>query len=81
MWPSGAASQIRCRISAALVDLPVPVDPSSAKCLPGQECHRLWFDWFHLYLWQALIILDALVVWLIWLRCTPTARATPTMAA
>jgi exosortase H (IPTLxxWG-CTERM-specific) len=26
------------------------------------------FDWFHLYLWQALIILDALVVWLFWLR-------------
>jgi exosortase H (IPTLxxWG-CTERM-specific) len=32
---------------------------------------RLWFDWFHLYLWQALIILDALVVWLIWLRYLP----------
>lgn len=33
---------------------------------------RLWFDWFHLYLWQALIILDALVVFLIWLRYLPT---------
>ena len=30
-----------------------------------------WFEWFHLYLWQALIILDALVVWLIWLRKLP----------
>ena len=30
-----------------------------------------WFDWFHLYLWQALIIIDALVVWLIWLRYLP----------
>ncbi len=30
-----------------------------------------WFEWFHLYLWQALIILDALVVWLIWLRTLP----------
>ena len=29
------------------------------------------FEWFHLYLWQALIILDALVVWLIWLRKMP----------
>lgn len=29
------------------------------------------FKWFHLYLWQALIILDALVVWLIWLRYLP----------
>ena len=30
-----------------------------------------WFDWFHLYLWQALIILDALVIWLLWLRYLP----------
>lgn len=29
------------------------------------------FEWFHSYLWQALIILDALVVWLIWLRRIP----------
>ena len=27
------------------------------------------------YLWQALIILDALVVWLIWLRTLPQAKA------
>jgi exosortase H (IPTLxxWG-CTERM-specific) len=27
-----------------------------------------WFEWFHLFIWQALIILDALVVWLLWLR-------------
>ena len=33
------------------------------------------FEWFHLYLWQALIILDALVVWLIWLRTLPRAGA------
>ncbi|MEO6066164.1 MAG: exosortase H [Lysobacterales bacterium] len=33
----------------------------------GQWSHT-WFEWFHLYLWQALIIIDALVVWLIWLR-------------
>lgn len=37
----------------------------------GQWNHTL-FEWFHLYLWQALIILDALVVWLIWLRYLPT---------
>lgn len=30
-----------------------------------------WFHWFHLYLWQALIILDALVLWLLWLRYLP----------
>jgi len=39
----------------------------------------VWFDWFHLYLWQALIILDALVFWLIWLRYLP--RRTQAVAA
>lgn len=29
------------------------------------------FVWFHQYLWQALIILDALIVWLLWLRRLP----------
>jgi len=38
---------------------------------------KVWFDWFHLYLWQALIILDALIVWLIWLRYLPKNN-TPT---
>ncbi len=33
--------------------------------------NRVWFDWFHLYLWQALIILDALIVFLVWLRYLP----------
>ena len=36
--------------------------------------NRVWFDWFHLYLWQALIILDALVVFLFWLRTLPPMR-------
>jgi exosortase H (IPTLxxWG-CTERM-specific) len=44
-------------------------------CVPGAECHTVWFEWFHLYLWQALIILDALVVWLIWLRYLPRPSA------
>ncbi|HET6546407.1 MAG TPA: exosortase H [Rhodanobacteraceae bacterium] len=35
------------------------------------QWNRTWFEWFHLYLWQALIILDALVVFLIWLRKLP----------
>ena len=26
------------------------------------------FEWAHLYLWQALIMIDVLVVWLLWLR-------------
>ena len=33
------------------------------------------FEWAHLYVWQALIMLDALVVWLVWLRTLPKARA------
>ncbi len=37
--------------------------------------NRVWFDWFHLYLWQALIILDAMVVWLVWLRYLPQKPA------
>ena len=26
------------------------------------------FDFAHLYLWQALIMLDVLIVWLLWMR-------------
>lgn len=43
------------------------------------------FEFAHLYLWQALIMLDVLVVWMLWIRwisrrkplppSTPTARA------
>lgn len=32
------------------------------------------FEWAHLYLWQALIMLDVLIVFLIWIRFLP-ARA------
>lgn len=39
------------------------------------------FTWAHLYLWQALIILDALVVWLIWLRYLPPRREPEPAAA
>jgi len=38
------------------------------------QWNMTWFNWFHLYLWQALIILDALVVWLIWLRMLPSTK-------
>ena len=41
------------------------------RCEGVTPCETVWFDWFHLYLWQALIILDALAVWLIWLRYLP----------
>ncbi|MEO7743698.1 MAG: exosortase H [Usitatibacter sp.] len=33
------------------------------------------FEWAHLYLWQALIMLDVLVVWLVWIRTLPPAAA------
>jgi exosortase H (IPTLxxWG-CTERM-specific) len=39
------------------------------------QWNRTWFDWFHLYLWQALIVLDALVVFLVWLRYLPRERS------
>lgn len=39
------------------------------------QWNQVAFEWFHLYLWQALIILDAMVVWLVWLRTLPQARA------
>jgi len=29
------------------------------------------FEWAHLYVWQALIMLDVLVVWLVWIRMLP----------
>jgi len=38
------------------------------------QWNQVAFEWFHLYLWQALIIMDALVVWLIWLRTLPQAK-------
>ena len=39
-----------------------------------QRWNHNWFEWFHLYLWQALIILDALVFWLVWLRWLPREK-------
>ena len=29
------------------------------------------FEWAHFYVWQALIMLDVLIVWLIWIRKLP----------
>lgn len=33
------------------------------------------FDWAHLYIWQALIMLDAMIVWLVWIRLLPRKTA------
>jgi exosortase H (IPTLxxWG-CTERM-specific) len=43
------------------------------------QWERQWFEWAHLYIWQALIMLDALIVWLLWIRMLPPAvpRAAP----
>ena len=45
----------------------------------GQWSERL-FEWAHLYAWQALIMLDALIVWLLWIR-TVTPRSPQGAAA
>lgn len=39
----------------------------------GQWSQEL-FDWAHLYIWQALIMLDALVVFLVWIRYLPEEK-------
>ncbi|HEY1459035.1 MAG TPA: exosortase H [Casimicrobiaceae bacterium] len=36
------------------------------------------FEWAHLYVWQALIMLDVMVVWLLWVRTLP--RMAPALA-
>ena len=35
------------------------------------------FEWAHLYVWQVLIMLDALIVFLVWLRSLPRLPLTP----
>jgi exosortase H (IPTLxxWG-CTERM-specific) len=37
------------------------------------------FEWAHLYVWQALIMLDVMIVWLLWVRTLP--RGAPALAA
>jgi exosortase/archaeosortase family protein len=41
------------------------------------------FEWAHLYVWQALIMLDVLIVWAIWVRLVPASppAASPAGAA
>ena len=42
------------------------------------------FEWAHLYVWQALIMLDVLIVWVVWVRLIPARplalAASPRMA-
>ena len=39
------------------------------------QWNQQWFEWAHLYVWQALIMLDAVIVWLLWIRALPPAAA------
>jgi exosortase H (IPTLxxWG-CTERM-specific) len=39
------------------------------------------FEWAHLYVWQALIMLDVLIVWLIWVRTLPAGGTAPAATA
>jgi exosortase H (IPTLxxWG-CTERM-specific) len=38
------------------------------------------FEWAHLYVWQALIMLDVLIVWLVWVRTLPDTRTSAAAA-
>ena len=40
-----------------------------------------WFEWAHLYIWQSLIMLDALIVWLLWIRAVSSSAVPPPAAA
>lgn len=37
--------------------------------------HKPSFDWAHLYIWQALIMLDTLLVWMLWIRYIPKSKS------
>lgn len=39
------------------------------------------FEWTHLYLWQALIMLDALIFWLVWIRMLPRKEEAQSLLA
>jgi exosortase H (IPTLxxWG-CTERM-specific) len=41
------------------------------------QWNRDVFEWAHLYVWQALIMLDVLIVWLLWVRMLPRTDAEP----
>jgi len=45
------------------------------------QWNKEFFDWAHLYIWQALIMLDVLVVFLLWLRYLVRARPDTTQTS
>lgn len=38
------------------------------------QWNQQWFEWFHLYVWQALIFLDVLIVFILWIRWLPSRK-------
>lgn len=38
------------------------------------QWNEQWFEWFHLYVWQALIFLDVLIVFVLWIRWLPSLK-------
>jgi len=38
------------------------------------QINQQWFEWAHLYIWQALIFLDVLIVFVLWIRWLPSRR-------
>lgn len=38
------------------------------------QWNQQWFEWFHLYIWQALIFLDVLIVFVLWIRWLPSRK-------
>lgn len=45
----------------------------------GQWSHEA-FEFAHRYVWQALIMLDVLIIWLLWVRTLPRAAPSPVPA-
>jgi len=45
------------------------------------QWNETWFEWAHLYLWQALIMLDVLAVFLFWLRWLTARRQSAAVQA
>lgn len=38
------------------------------------QWNQQWFEWFHLYVWQALIFLDVLIMFVLWIRWLPSRK-------
>ncbi|HFD32827.1 MAG TPA: exosortase H [Gammaproteobacteria bacterium] len=39
------------------------------------QWNKSWFEWAHLYAWQALIFLDVLIVFVVWIRWVSTRNS------